>query len=120
MAIFEWIEGWYNPHRRHSALGYRSPMNYERHALERRAAQRWKESPFNHGKSGDTNPQGSMAIAALGALRSVAEKRKRRKIRTWSFYRLAAAGCAWCYTLDEGKETEREVRNCPPKRVRSS
>jgi Integrase core domain len=23
MAIFEWIEGWYNPHRRHSSLGYR-------------------------------------------------------------------------------------------------
>jgi putative transposase len=38
MAIFSWIEGWYNPHRRHSSLGYRSPMNYERHALEHRAA----------------------------------------------------------------------------------
>jgi transposase InsO family protein len=30
MAVFEWIEGWYNPHRRHSAHGYRSPLNYER------------------------------------------------------------------------------------------
>lgn len=29
-AIFDFIEGWYNPHRRHSALGYLSPMNYER------------------------------------------------------------------------------------------
>jgi putative transposase len=29
-AIFEYIEGWYNPHRRHSALGHLSPNNYER------------------------------------------------------------------------------------------
>ena len=30
MAVFDFIEGWYNPHRRHSALDYSSPMNYER------------------------------------------------------------------------------------------
>ena len=30
MAIFEFIEGWYNVHRRHSALGYLSPRAYER------------------------------------------------------------------------------------------
>lgn len=29
-AIFDYIEGWYNPHRRHSALGYLSPAEYER------------------------------------------------------------------------------------------
>ena len=34
MAIFEFIEGWFNPHRRHSALGYLSPNAFERAALE--------------------------------------------------------------------------------------
>jgi putative transposase len=38
MAIFDWLEGWYNPHRRHSSLGYRSPVNYERQALAHEAA----------------------------------------------------------------------------------
>ena len=33
MAVFDWIEGWYNPHRRHSSLGYLSPINYERKLL---------------------------------------------------------------------------------------
>jgi putative transposase len=30
MAVFDFIEGWYNPRRRHSALGYLSPVEYER------------------------------------------------------------------------------------------
>ena len=34
IAVFDFIEGWYNPQRRHSALGYLSPMQYEkRHAI---------------------------------------------------------------------------------------
>ena len=36
LAVFEYIEGWYNPHRRHSALDYESPISYER--KHRRAA----------------------------------------------------------------------------------
>lgn len=28
-ALFTWIEGWYNPHRLHSSLGYLSPTKYE-------------------------------------------------------------------------------------------
>jgi putative transposase len=38
MAVFEFIEGWYNPHRRHSALGYLSPARFEREAAARAAA----------------------------------------------------------------------------------
>jgi putative transposase len=30
MAVFSFIEGWYNPRRRHSALGYLSPVEYEK------------------------------------------------------------------------------------------
>jgi putative transposase len=34
MAVFQYIEGWYNPRRRHSALDYQSPINYEKLHLE--------------------------------------------------------------------------------------
>jgi putative transposase len=30
LAVFDFIEGWYNPRRRHSALDDRSPMLFER------------------------------------------------------------------------------------------
>ena len=30
IAIFDYIEGWYNTRRRHSAIGYKSPVEYER------------------------------------------------------------------------------------------
>ncbi len=29
LAVFSFIEGWYNPHRRHSSIDYLSPVNYE-------------------------------------------------------------------------------------------
>jgi putative transposase len=38
LVVFEWIEGWYNPHRRHSSLGRISPVNFERRHLEHKAA----------------------------------------------------------------------------------
>ena len=33
-VLFVWIEGWYNPRRRHSALQYLSPINFERKHVE--------------------------------------------------------------------------------------
>ena len=29
LRVFDFVEGWYNPHRLHSALDYQSPMSYE-------------------------------------------------------------------------------------------
>jgi putative transposase len=34
-AVFRYLEGWYNPHRLHSALGYHSPAQYEAMLLTR-------------------------------------------------------------------------------------
>jgi putative transposase len=33
LAVFDFIEGWYNPRRRHSALEYRSPIAFEKSEL---------------------------------------------------------------------------------------
>jgi putative transposase len=33
MAVFAFIEGFYNPTMRHSALGYLSPIEYEARAM---------------------------------------------------------------------------------------
>lgn len=34
LEVFDFIEGWYNPHRRHSALGHISPNAYERRMVQ--------------------------------------------------------------------------------------
>ena len=35
LAVFTWIESWYNPRRRHSGLNYKSPNNFERKHQEK-------------------------------------------------------------------------------------
>jgi hypothetical protein len=76
-------------------------------------------STFNHGKSGDTNPKGRSRSPLLKLY-----PRLLRSEREEIIGHRASAACGGrprlCYTLDEGKETERETTNCPPKRVRST
>jgi putative transposase len=45
MAIFEWIEGWYNPLRRHSSIGYLSPNEFERCHAEKRESGGFAPAP---------------------------------------------------------------------------
>jgi len=37
LKIFDYIEGWYNPHRRHSGIDYLSPINFERSHQQHRS-----------------------------------------------------------------------------------
>ena len=57
-AIFAYIEGWYNPRRRHSTLGYLSPIEFERQHTE--LAQPALEAPISDDRSvTSTSPRGS-------------------------------------------------------------
>ena len=47
MAVFDFIEGWYNPRRRHSALGYLSPIEYER-VHQDQTEQNMRSATVNH------------------------------------------------------------------------
>ena len=37
LAVFDYVEGFYNPKRLHSALEYQSPMNYEQEYFTRKS-----------------------------------------------------------------------------------
>src|SRR5271170_1959984 len=76
-------------------------------------------STSNHRKSGDTNPKGRSRSPLLELYARSLKSEREEKIG-----HRASADCGGrqrlCYTLDEGKERERETTNCPPKRGRSS
>src|ERR1019366_4050924 len=77
------------------------------------------QSTFNHGKSGDANPKGRSRSPRLEL--STRSLRNEREEKIGPRTSAACGGrLRLCYTLDEGKESERETTNCPPKRVRSS
>ena len=60
-AIFGYIEGWYNPRRRHSTLGYLSPTEFERQHAE--LAQRALEASISDNRSvASTSPSASDAL----------------------------------------------------------
>jgi putative transposase len=55
-VVFEWIEGWYNSHRRHSALGYLSPNDFERKHGEGAFGDRGGSRSSNLGQPGAAIP----------------------------------------------------------------
>ena len=60
-AIFEYIEGWYNPRRRHSTLDYLSPVEYETHHAKQLATT--LEAPISANRSvASTSPRASDAL----------------------------------------------------------
>jgi putative transposase len=61
LALFDWIEGWYNPHRRHSGLGYHSPVEFERRYHETKAVPR----PVTHRQS-RPRARGALPTPACG------------------------------------------------------
>jgi putative transposase len=59
MAVFEFIEGWYNSHRRHSSIGYLSPNEFERRYAEREPGDRTDPRSPLLGQSGASHSEGT-------------------------------------------------------------
>jgi hypothetical protein len=64
-AVFEYIEGWYNPRRRHSTLGYLSPAEYEQqHAKQLQAA--LESTPSSNGSLASITPTTPRRTSSIG------------------------------------------------------
>ncbi len=58
--LFDFIEGWYNPHRRHSSIDYLSPADYERRYHE---SQHPKAPLVDHPRVRDTDQHSSQLLS---------------------------------------------------------
>ncbi len=64
LAVFDFIEGWYNPHRRHLSLDYLSPIRFERRYQVARSCQ---AEPVHEGGAPPT-PSATPELARFLAL----------------------------------------------------
>jgi putative transposase len=67
LAVFDFIEGWYNPRRRHSALEYLSPMIFERtHGVGDRTVA--LGATIDQGAATSVSPPGAGAVTTTKAV----------------------------------------------------
>lgn len=70
MAVFQFTEGWCNPARRHSALGYQSPVSYERNGQTRLES----ASPSLSAEPGEPQFQATCISGPVKAMQCVGNK----------------------------------------------